>query len=177
MGDYPRISRKKKLKIRRNRINESFNPLTSDHLLKDLFISLDQKCSDKIYITVPDIPLTLNHQKGRNKYTKQPFLKEQVHQYRMLMRLSCNKQLIKPPNSLSLAFCFFESPKWITLKNEVRRVDADNFIKPTLDAFEQATGYEDEKIWCSMGFKVGSVKNVTHLVMYFFGDIINFHKV
>lgn len=74
------------------------------------------------------------------------------------------------------ALIFLETPHWITKKHTVAEMDADNRIKPTLDAVKNATGVPDETNWEVHVWKIASNQIRTTVYLFDTGDLVDYYE-
>lgn len=79
------------------------------------------------------------------------------------------------PSGVTAAVILFETPHWLTYKRQVREMDADNKLKPALDAVQNATDIPDELHWQLHVFKVLSKRQRTTIFLYDLGDVVEYY--
>jgi len=141
-----------------------------------------EKCQPFYIVVEGELPLTVNHSKFKRirkaktgTYYAQDVLKPEVFVFRDLVRYATIGRKWEPRGTTA-AIILFESPNWLTLKNQVRQVDADNKVKPLLDAIQHATGIEDERHFQLHVFKVCSKKTRTVVLLYDLGDLVEMYE-
>lgn len=140
-----------------------------------------------------DSPISLNHQYDHTQYRKKIFnpktkkfeirtfggkkLKQEVHDFRawVLEAIGAARFTWKPTGPLC-CYILFQSPSWITKERKVRQKDADNKVKPLLDAIEQAIETPDELVWETHTFKILGPKERTIVYLFDLGDVVEYHK-
>ena len=76
---------------------------------------------------------------------------------------------------VTAAVILLESQFWLTQKREIREKDADNLVKPILDAVQNATEVPDELHWQLHVFKLPSKWNRTTVYLFDLGDLVEFY--
>lgn len=140
-----------------------------------------------------ELPISLNHQYDHTQFRKKFFnprtkkveirvmggkkLKQEAHDFRawVLQAIGADRFTWKPTGPLS-CYILFQSPKWITKERKVRQVDADNKVKPLLDAIEQALETPDELVWELHTYKILGPKERTIVYLFDLGDVVEYHK-
>lgn len=79
------------------------------------------------------------------------------------------------PTGVTAAVILLESQFWLTQKREIREKDADNLVKPILDAVQNATEVPDELHWQLHVFKLPSKWNRTTVYLFDLGDLVEFY--
>lgn len=134
---------------------------------------------------VDGLPMSLNHQYKKNRtYTdketgekKMSFrLDPKVLDYRMRVceALGQSRWTFRPSGCYA-AVVLLETPMWITTRREVRQRDADNLVKPILDAVEHAMDLPDELCWNHHVFKVQSKRERTRVWLFDLGDVVEYY--
>lgn len=130
------------------------------------------------------LPLSLNHQTKRillrlkgGMTRASEALKPEVHHFRKRTELSIGTRKVQAwkPTGVTAAVVLFESPVWVTQELKVRKEDADNKLKPALDAAARATGVPDELHWHVHAFKVPSKKTRTIVYLFDLGDQVDYY--
>lgn len=146
-------------------------------------------------LTLDELPMSLNHQKkrimtpwmkngqvmresdGRVRLRPSEALKEGVHLFRAKVQREVDAKLAKwKPSGVTAAVILFESPIWLTQEYTVRQEDADNKLKPILDAIERATVVPDQLHWQLHAFKIASKKTRTIVYLFDLGDIVEYYS-
>lgn len=157
-----------------------------------LISSLQKKCKEQglsnICLTVDRLPLSLNHQhkewvrkvydpktkKSYNRVSKRT--KPEVEEYRYLvlneLRFSGQKW---EPKGITAVVVILESPIWLTKKYTPRQADADNKLKPAVDAAQYATHVPDELHWEFHVYKAVSRRERTIIYLFDLGDIVEYY--
>lgn len=122
------------------------------------------------------IPKSLNSQYrrlGRRKGQRYGF-DDDIKMLRDLTRyqISQSPKIFKPKGLLA-AVVFLETPQWVTQERKPRQLDADNKVKPLMDAIEKATGIGDERYWAIHVFKVTSKRTATIVHLFDLGDVVD----
>ncbi len=123
------------------------------------------------------LPMSLNHQYKKNRTGKDGKLSfrldPKVLDYRMRVceALGQNRWKFRPTGSYA-AVILLESHLWIRTDRKVRQMDADNRVKPILDAIEHAMDLPDELCWNHHVFKVQSKRERTRVWLFDLGDVI-----
>lgn len=125
-----------------------------------------------INFKVDGLPMSLNHQYKKNKQGGFR-LDPKVIDYRLRVceALGQNRWKFKPTGAYA-AVILLETPLWITTRREVRQRDADNLVKPILDAVEHSMDLPDELCWNHHVFKVQSKRERTRVWLFDLGDIV-----
>ena len=76
------------------------------------------------------------------------------------------------PGGVCAVLVLFESPEWLCLDRTIRSKDADNLVKPVLDAVQAATEVPDETNWTIHCYKVQSKRTRTTICLYDLGDLV-----
>lgn len=135
------------------------------------------------YVATGPLPLSLNHQKKRvcfkrgGKLVQSEALKPEVHEYRELVKNAIGpKKADWRPIGVTAAVVLFESPVWLTKAFTVRVEDADNKIKPALDAAALATEVPDELHWQVHCFKIPSKQTRTIVYLFDLGAVVDSYE-
>lgn len=122
---------------------------------------------------VNELPTSVNHQYKHTRFNTR--LEPEVLQFRQWVCLALGHQRLEwKPTGTTAALLFFESPLWVTQKREVRQMDADNRVKPVLDAVERATNVPDELCWEVHCYKIASRRTRTTCYLFDMGDVVDF---
>jgi Holliday junction resolvase RusA-like endonuclease len=138
-----------------------------------------KKCKEygrpQIHFQVDGLPMSLNHQ--YKKSGKRFYLDPKALDYRVRVceSLGQRRWSFKPTGTFA-AVIFLESKLWVTTKRQVRQMDADNRVKPILDAIEHAMDLPDELCWNIHVFKVTSKRDRTTVYLFDLGDIVEFYS-
>jgi Holliday junction resolvase RusA-like endonuclease len=68
-----------------------------------------------------------------------------------------------------------ESPRWVTKKNTIRQMDADNRVKTVLDAVQDSLQIPDETNWEIHVYKIASTKEQTTCFIFDLGEVVSYH--
>ena len=122
-------------------------------------------------------PLSVNTQKGRNRKNNVTFIKKEQKVFRQAVQYAmASKANLWRGSMVSAAVLLFEDPGWTTKKHTVRKRDADNLVKPTLDAIQIATDHEDELYWQVHFFKVLCRETRTTVFLFDLGDVVDYYR-
>lgn len=169
-------------------------PETADLLIKHFETICTEKGLDSLAFQVHGLPVSLNHQyrqdlmfckvgtpgafqdkQGRWR-VRNNRLKPEVKDWRNVLSECMGDLRFKwKPTGVCVAILLFESPHWLDGRRQVREKDADNLVKPALDAVQQATGIPDELNWQCHAFKVLSKRQRTTFFLYDVGDVIEYY--
>lgn len=140
------------------------------------------------YVVEGPLPLSVNHQKKRiltpwvkdgrvrrdaaGKVLMRPSeaLLPEVHAFRAATLEAIQRKPPWAPTGVTAAVILFASDSWLTADGRPRREDADNKVKPTLDAAEKANGVPDELHWQFHVFKLFSRRTRTIVYLFDLGD-------
>lgn len=167
-------------------------PGTSGLIIRELKKRAQASGLPYISLTVDKLPLSLNHHhdiKIRQKWVtdkktgqrrKKPYAahinRPEVDEFRYLvqneLRFSGQKW---EPTGVTCAVVLFQSPAWLTKKYTPREMDADNKLKPTLDACQMATHVPDELHWEFHVYKAVSKRERTIVYLFDLGDIVEYY--
>ncbi len=126
---------------------------------------------------VNDLPPSINHQYAAGRAgNKRGFrLTPEAQAFRWMTKKAIgSKQFNWHPKGIVAALLFFENPHWITQEFRVRAADADNLVKPTLDAVKISARMPDELIWQAHVFKISSKRKRTIVYLFDLGDVVEF---
>lgn len=127
---------------------------------------------------VDALPMSLNHQyiKGKTWSGKTNFrLHPEQEVFRQLVGYAMGpKKLEWLPTGPFAAVILFEMPHWIKQDYTVKEHDADNLVKPLLDAVQRCTGVRDELAWNLHAFKITSKRTRTSVYLYDLGDVVDY---
>lgn len=131
-----------------------------------------------VSFAVDALPISLNHQylKGRTWSGKTNFrLHPEQEVFRQLVGYGLGpKKLDWLPTGRVAAVILLETPEWIKQDFTVRARDADNLVKPILDAVQQCTGFRDELVWELHVFKLCSKRVRTSVYLFDQGDVVEY---
>lgn len=103
-------------------------------------------------------------------------LRQEVLDWRVVLMEAMGRERWKwKPTGVTAAILFFESPNWLNARRQVREMDADNKIKPALDAVQHATETPDELHWQIHTFKLLSKRSRTTIHLYDLGDLVEYY--
>lgn len=143
-----------------------------------------EKNLSKLFFQVDGLPISVNHMYDRVAYRKAggkglgvaTKRSSELDDFRLQVRqaLAFSRWDWKPTGPTA-AILFFESPHWVTKERKVKAMDADNRVKPTFDAVEQATDTPDELYWHHHVFKVASKRSRTTVYLFDLGDVVEYY--
>lgn len=120
------------------------------------------------------LPPSVNHQYKKSR-SGGFYLDPKVRVFREQMAWEAGKDIKKiPSNKILSVTLWFESPRWLTKKLTVRKMDVDNVIKGTLDAMV-ALGLRDENIWELNVKKFFSHRERIQISIMDCGDIVEYN--
>lgn len=169
-----------------------------------LMTHFEAKCKNRglihLQFQVDGLPISLNHmyEKGRGSEFCKPTapgafqdsrgkwrrksdeirtkLRQEVIDWRVVvMNAMGAKRWDWKPTGVTACMLLFETPYWITQKRTVREMDADNKMKPALDAIQHATDVPDELHWQLHVFKLLSKRQRTTIFLYDLGDVVEYY--
>jgi Holliday junction resolvase RusA-like endonuclease len=147
-------------------------PFTARAVLNALLGQGKQRSS--LSFAVNCLPPTVNGMYTHTRFNTR--LTKETKDFRTLVRFAIGANRFGFKNGGTVAvMMFLESPKWLTLKHTVREMDADNRVKPTLDAIKEAVGVPDETNWELHVWKVASKQTRTTVYLFDLGDVVDFH--
>lgn len=126
-----------------------------------------------LHFSVPYIPPSLNHNLKR---TKTGFAKRgRVDQWQIeVMQAMGPLRHTWKPTGVTAAVLVIYSPLWLTLRRTVAKRDADNPVKATFDAIQQATEVPDELHWKFSVEKALAKRTRTSIWLYDLGDLVDY---
>lgn len=159
---------------------------------------LDKRCADMGLISlkfqIPGTPISLNHQykeglafckpdtpgafqdKAGRWRVRNKKLRPEAEDWRTVVCETMGQDRWKwKPTGVTAAVLLFESPYWLTAKRTVREMDADNKLKPALDAVQNATQIPDQLHWKFYVEKVLSKRQRTTIFLYDLGDVVEYY--
>lgn len=158
------------------------------NMLFDHFEGLAQRSNlSRIAFEVSGLPLSLNHQyqtsvryrkdeSGKKKGYVRKNLKPEVEDYRWIVKAAVSRLGEKwKPTGVTAAIILFESPIWLTKAHFPRQKDADNLVKPVLDATEKATNVADELHWEFHVYKMASGRERTVVYLFDLGPVVEYY--
>lgn len=120
------------------------------------------------------IPKSVNHQYIHTRHNTR--LNPQVFEFRRIVKDALAKSnIVWKPSGMSAAVILLMSPLWVTKTRFIRKMDADNRVKPIFDAIEQCTGSEDERHWNFHVFKILSKEERVIVYLFDLGDVVDYH--
>lgn len=163
------------------RVRTSLTPKANPDLTHSLINYYVEKCKNSgrkwTVFSVNELPKSVNHMykyMGRNRR-----LDKWVLEFRQSIKtvLTPTDQSAEPwkPSGVAAAIIVMRSPLWLTAKSTVRKMDADNKIKPIFDAIEKATGYPDENHWDFHVFKVPSKTQKLTVYLFDLGEVMEYY--
>lgn len=177
-------SRKVRIKYLGQDMRTAGLPAAARVLLEHYILTCQAKNLPYVSFELGRLPLSLNHQSdrvmmfvkggGRRPGEK---LKPEVHEFReALAKAMGTKRFTWKPAGVTAAVILFQSPFWVTGEYRVRKEDADNKVKPVLDAVEIATDIPDELNWQVHAFKVLGKETRTMVFLFDLGDVVSFYE-
>lgn len=167
------MSKRPEIRIRKRNVAPlgKYYPVTAQILINALLgMGKSRSC---LNFAVNVLPPTVNHmyiKRGRRM-----ILTQETRDFRDLVTLAIGHQKNTfKCNGTAAVMIFLESPHWITQKLTIREMDADNRIKPTLDAVKLSIGVPDETNWELHVWKVASKQIRTTVYLFDLGDLIDF---
>lgn len=133
---------------------------------------LRQRSKQELSFTVDEWPLSVNHQYIHTRFNTR--LRPEVEAFRWKVRLAIGSKRLTGEGLLAAVIVLY-GPMWVTKRLTVREADADNRVKPILDAIEKATDIEDERFFQVHVFKYPARKTYATVHIFDTGDVVDYH--
>lgn len=161
-------------KIRLNHVGPLLKnlPITAQFIINGIMGLGKNRCH--LCFALNKLPPTVNNMYNHSRYGTR--LTEEAKEFRVSVALAIGHQRLHYKcGGTAAVLIFLESPNWVTQKLTIREWDADNRIKPLLDAVKIWINVPDETNWELHVWKVASTQTRTTCYLFDLGDLINFH--
>ncbi len=149
-------------------------PGSAQVLVDLMFRRCKERSLGTLTFSLNELPTSVNHQYAHSRFSTR--LVPEVKTFRTFVALAMGySRTTWKPKGATCAIIFLESPLWLTMERKVRQMDADNFVKPIFDAYQEATNVPDELMWEFHVYKVASKRSRTTVYMFDLGDVVDFH--
>ena len=161
------------LTVRLKRVGDLFNnlPDTANAIVNYL---LGTRGVPALSFAVAKLPPTVNHAYIRTRWNTR--LSEEYLEFKKMVdhsiQLSRNNFKIRATAAVVI---LLESPRWVTKKNTIRQMDADNRVKTVLDAVQDSLQIPDETNWEIHVYKIASTKEQTTCFIFDLGEVVSYH--
>lgn len=162
------------LTVRLKRVGDLFNnlPETATAIVNHL---LGTRGVPAFSFAVGMLPPTVNHAYIHTRFNTR--LSEEYLLFKKMVdhsvKLSRNNFKIRATAAVVI---LLESPRWVTKKSTIREMDADNRVKPMLDAMQESLEIPDETNWEIHVYKIASAKEQVTCFVFDLGEVVNYHS-
>lgn len=144
----------------------------------DLIQHFTQRCAVRglqtMRFEIPELPQSVNHQyihtRQNTRLTPKAAMFRTITHYAM-----GSKRMQWKPTGVTAAILIYVSPHWITKEHKVRKMDADNRVKPVFDAVERATQIPDERHWEFHVYKAVGKRERVEVFLFDLGDVVTYY--
>lgn len=138
--------------------------------------SLNNQYSRGLKFCKPGTPGAFQDKSGKWRVQSQ-YLKPEVIDWRHVVAETLGDlRWTWKPTGVTAAVILLAGQHWITARRLIREEDADNKVKPTLDAVQHSTGTPDELHWEVFVSKVLSKRRRTFIFLYDLGDVVEYYS-
>lgn len=163
------------MKIRVERLKQSPLPITALFLIQKLTQHCQETGKKFIGFDIPGLPQSVNHQYIHTRFNTR--LTPKATSFRTVVTSAIGRARFEwKPTGVTAAVLLFVSPHWVTKKLTVRKMDADNRVKPVFDGIERATQVPDELHWEFHAYKVLGNKERVRVFLFDLGDVLTYYQ-
>lgn len=138
-------------------------------------ISLNHQYKQDLKFCTPKTPGAFQDKQGRWRVRNNRLRPEVLDWRKVVIECMGDLRFAWKPQGVSAAVLLFESPYWLDQRRMVREKDADNLIKPAIDAVQHATSVPDELHWQFHVYKILSKRQRTTIFLYDLGDVVEYY--
>lgn len=162
------------MQIRVAQVNEDI-PWTAAAIIQQLKFYCAGMGRKHIAFEIPEIPQSVNHQYTHTRFNTR--LTAKAKSFRAIVQSAMGPLRWEwRPTGVTAAVLVYVSPHWITKEHKIRKMDADNRVKPVFDAVERATQIPDERHWEFHVYKAVGKREHVKVFLFDLGDVVTYYQ-